>query len=134
MKKCTPYPLSYNEYYTIKRVNTYMKPCKTQNWLIGCGHNLPITPIPEISECSSESSCETESCSSKSSESCSDGSGSYCSSKSSESCTNCDSSLHSDNSSNSSQSCTICDVDRCESDEDYSPCIIDIMAVNNYCF
>ena len=43
---CTPYPLTYNEYYSLKRVNTYLKPCKTPNWLISCP-----PPIPEESAC-----------------------------------------------------------------------------------
>ena len=33
---CVHYPLTYNEYYSLKRVNTYLKPCNTPNWLISC--------------------------------------------------------------------------------------------------
>jgi hypothetical protein len=72
---CVHYPLTYNEYYSLKRVNTYLKPCNTPNWLISCPPPVPESvccphpvhaticrppiphPIPSCTSCHSNTHC-----------------------------------------------------------------------------
>ena len=124
MKKCTPYPLSYNEYYTIKRVNTYLKPCISPNWSINC----PIPPIPEEKECS-DYDIQTTTCVNTCNTNCVNTCNTNCVNTCNTGCVNtCNTGCV--NTCNTNCTNLIpCPIDCLQ---DYSQhCVIDIMSVNN---